>query len=117
MEIVDLSPELEVPYLTCLKDPWSEALDASDRKRPWLADRLEKGLRVKLAIDTDAKPAGLIQYRPIGYGFFWMSVPGRIQATPLRDRPYRRPRRLPSANQLRHSDWPEARPAKDGGCA
>lgn len=65
MEIVDLSPEHEGSYLRCLED-WSDDMaDAGDHKARWYDRMRDRGLRVKLALDGQGVPIGMIQYLPI----------------------------------------------------
>ena len=65
MQVVDLSEEHKELYLMCLEE-WSEDMkDAGDRKRDWLARMIERGLRVKLAVDERGIVGGMIQYAPI----------------------------------------------------
>ncbi len=65
VKIVDLSAEYEDSYVRCLED-WSGEMDeAGDHKSRWYRTMRERGLRVKLAIDGDDRPVGMIQYVPI----------------------------------------------------
>lgn len=65
MEIVDLSLEYEDSYLRCLED-WSCEMDeAGDHKVRWYQQMRDRGLRVKLALDDQRRPVGMIQYLPI----------------------------------------------------
>lgn len=65
MEIVDLSPEYEDSYFRCLED-WSDEMDeAGDHKSHWYRKMRDRGLRVKLAVDDQDRPVGMIQYVPI----------------------------------------------------
>ena len=65
MEIVDLSPEYEDSYFRCLED-WSDEIDeAGDHKSRWYRKMRDRGLRVKLAVDEQHHPVGMIQYVPI----------------------------------------------------
>ena len=65
MEIVDLSAEYEASYFRCLED-WSDEIDAAgDHKETWYRKMTERGLRVKLALDDQDRPIGMIQYVPI----------------------------------------------------
>ena len=65
MEIVDLSPEYEDSYLVCLEDWSGEMEEAGDHKARWYRTMRDRGLRVKLAINEDDRPIGMIQYLPI----------------------------------------------------
>ncbi len=52
-------------YLVCLED-WSEEMhEAGDHKAGWYVQMRDQGLRVKLAVDDDDRPIGMIQYLPI----------------------------------------------------
>ena len=65
MEIVDLSAKYEDSYLVCLED-WSDEMEeAGDHKARWYRTMRDRGLRVKLAINEDDRPIGMIQYLPI----------------------------------------------------
>ena len=65
MKIADLSAKYEDSYLHCLED-WSDEIDeAGDHKAHWYRKMSERGLRVKLAVDDDDRPVGMIQYLPI----------------------------------------------------
>ena len=65
MEIVDLSAKFEDSYLVCLED-WSDEMEeAGDHKARWYRTMRDRGLRVKLAINEDDRPIGMIQYLPI----------------------------------------------------
>lgn len=58
--------ERDLPtYLVCLED-WSEEMhEAGDHKARWYAQMRDEGLRVKLAVDDEDRPVGMIQYLPI----------------------------------------------------
>jgi len=64
MQIVDLSPEHYDAYFNCLSDGTSEFLIGACRKREWFKHASERGLRVKLALNDDRKPVGMVQYGP-----------------------------------------------------
>lgn len=65
MKFTDLSAKYEDSYLSCLED-WSGEMDeAGDHKAGWYSKMGQRGLRVKLAIDDDDRPIGMIQYLPI----------------------------------------------------
>jgi len=65
MKIVDLSKEYEPSYFVCLED-WSEEMkEACSHKEIWYNEMKEKGLRVKLALDSDGKAVGMIEYLPV----------------------------------------------------
>lgn len=63
--IIDLPPRHEQSYFVCLEDWSSEMAEANDLKRDWYADARTHGLRVKLAVDADDRPLGMIQYLPV----------------------------------------------------
>ncbi|MEN8114959.1 MAG: GNAT family N-acetyltransferase, partial [Actinomycetota bacterium] len=65
MEIVDLSAELEDSYFHCLEDWSDEMKEAGDHKTRWYDKMRDRGLRVKLAVDEQGRPIGMIQYLPI----------------------------------------------------
>ncbi|MEN8235062.1 MAG: GNAT family N-acetyltransferase, partial [Actinomycetota bacterium] len=65
MEIVDLSAEFEDSYFHCLEDWSAEMKEAGDHKARWYHKMRDRGLRVKLAIDDERRPIGMIQYLPI----------------------------------------------------
>jgi len=65
MRVVDLAPEQEALYCSCLED-WSEEMrEAGDHKARWLERMRGRGLRVKLALDDGGVVGGMIQYLPI----------------------------------------------------
>ncbi len=69
MPIIDLTPEYENLYFTCLED-WSEEMqEAGDHKARWAKRMQDRDLRVKPALTGDHKVAGMIQYCPIEYSF------------------------------------------------
>lgn len=65
MEIVDLAPQYEDSYLVCLEDWSAEMEEAGEHKARWYAKMRDRGLRVKLALDAEGRPVGMIQYLPI----------------------------------------------------
>ncbi len=64
-KIVDLPSEHEASYLVCLEDWSDEMAESGDHKARWYATMRERGLRVKLAMDGEGRPIGMIQYLPI----------------------------------------------------
>jgi GNAT superfamily N-acetyltransferase len=66
MRIIDLTPEYEHLYLTCL-EPWSEEMaEAGDHKARWYREHRSRGLVVKLAIDDDdGAVVGMVQALPV----------------------------------------------------
>lgn len=69
MKIIDLTPEFENLYFVCLEDWSDEMKEAADHKAKWYSQMKSKGLRVKLAQDSDGVICGMIQYIPIQYSF------------------------------------------------
>jgi GNAT superfamily N-acetyltransferase len=66
MEIIDLTDKYHEQYFCCL-ETWSDEMkEAGDHKRIWFDEMIEKGLRVKLAVEDDTA-CGMIQYIPIEY--------------------------------------------------
>lgn len=65
MQVVDLSPEHERVYFVCLEDWSDEVKEAGDHKEQWYREMTLKGLRVKLALDDNGQPGGMIEYLPI----------------------------------------------------
>ena len=52
-------------YLVCLEDWSSEMDEAGDHKARWYEQACARGLRVKLALDDEDRPLGMIQYVPV----------------------------------------------------
>lgn len=69
MKVIDLSPEHQAPYFECLEDWSDEIKEAGEHKACWYRKYLDKGLRVKLALDNNGKAGGMIQYLPIEESF------------------------------------------------
>jgi GNAT superfamily N-acetyltransferase len=65
MKIIDLTPENEKSYFLCLEDWSADAKEAGNRRELWYGKMRDKGLRVKLALDDQGIPGGMIQYLPI----------------------------------------------------
>ena len=70
MEILDLNQEHENAYFCCLEDWSDEIKEAGNHKTCWYRIMKDKGLRVKLAKDTDGHIVGMIQYLPIEISIF-----------------------------------------------
>ncbi|MBC2763273.1 MAG: GNAT family N-acetyltransferase [ANME-2 cluster archaeon] len=69
MNVIDLADEHQQLYFMCLED-WSEEIkEAGTRKELWYKGMVEKGLRVKLALDDGGQVGGMIQYGPIEHSF------------------------------------------------
>ena len=65
MKIIDLTKEYEPLYFVCLED-WSDDMkEAGNHKEPWYRSMLDKGLRVKLALNDSGKAVGMIEYLPV----------------------------------------------------
>ena len=69
MKIVDLTEEYEDSYFVCLEDWSDEIREAGNHKEHWYQQMKDKGLGVKLALNDEGKPVGMIQYIPIEYSF------------------------------------------------
>jgi GNAT superfamily N-acetyltransferase len=65
VHVVDLPDRHLGSYLVCLEDWSSEMAEAGDHKARWYEAAGEQGLRVKLAVDDQDRPLGMIQYGPI----------------------------------------------------
>lgn len=65
VQIVDLAERHLASYLVCLEDWSSEMEEAGDHKARWYDKARNEGLRVKLALDGQDRPLGMIQYAPI----------------------------------------------------
>lgn len=65
MRIVDLRDQYVDSYCVCLEGWSSEMQEAGDHKARWFEKMRDRGLRVKLALDDDGRPIGMIQYVPI----------------------------------------------------
>lgn len=69
MKIVDLTEEHEGNYFVCLEDWSDEIREAGNHKEHWYQKMKDKGLGVKLALNDEEKPVGMIQYIPIEDSF------------------------------------------------
>lgn len=65
VQIVDLPDRHVASYLVCLEDWSDEMREAGDHKARWYEAMQHEGLRVKVAVDLDDRPVGMIQYVPI----------------------------------------------------
>lgn len=65
IQIIDLPDRHEGSYLVCLEDWSSEMAEAGEHKARWYESARDRGLRVKLAVDDEDRPVGMIQYVPI----------------------------------------------------
>ncbi|MCD4765382.1 MAG: GNAT family N-acetyltransferase [Methanosarcinales archaeon] len=69
MNVIDLADDHLQLYFMCLED-WSEEIkEAGTRKELWYKGMVDKGLRVKLALDDGGQVGGMIQYGPIEHSF------------------------------------------------
>lgn len=64
MHIIDLTPAYRATYLACLKD-WEADPVLMEHKGRWHDGMVDKGLRVKLALNDAGQAAGMVQYLPI----------------------------------------------------
>lgn len=69
IHIIDLSEETKNDYFTCLEEWSDEMKDGVCRKECWYNAMLEKGLRVKLALNDAGVVAGMIHYAPIEHSW------------------------------------------------
>ena len=69
MEVIDIAPEHEGTYFTCLEDWSDEMKEAGDHKQKWYLQMKDRGLRVKLALDDRGVVGGMIQYVPVETSF------------------------------------------------
>ena len=69
MKIVNLTEKYENYYFVCLEDWSDEIKEAGNHKEQWYLKMKDKGLCVKLALNDEGKPVGMIQYLPIEYSF------------------------------------------------
>ena len=65
VRVVDLPERHLGSYLVCLEDWSSEMDEAGDLKARWYEKARDRGLRVKLALDDEDRPLGMVQYVPI----------------------------------------------------
>lgn len=69
MKIVDLNKDYENDYFVCIEDWSDEMKEAGNHKELWYRKMKDKGLGVKLALNDEGRPVGMIQYIPIEYSF------------------------------------------------
>lgn len=69
MKIVSLTEEYEDNYFVCLEDWSDEIREAGNHKQLWFQKMKDKGLGVKLALNEESKPVGMIQYIPIEHSY------------------------------------------------
>ncbi len=65
MTIIDLTEKYENSYCMCLEEWSDEMKEAGGYKKSWLEKKKKKGLRVKLALNEEKQPVGMIHYVPI----------------------------------------------------
>lgn len=70
MKIIDLTPEFEKQYFSCLEDWSDEVKEAGNHKECWYNKIRAKNLRVKLALDDNGTVGGMIQYLPVELSAF-----------------------------------------------
>lgn len=69
IKIIDLNEDHQHSYFVCLDD-WSEEMkEAGTHKELWYRQMKDKGLGVKLALDSEGRLGGMIQYIPIEHSF------------------------------------------------
>ena len=69
MEIFELKEEYKKSYFVCFEDWSDEMKEAGNHKEVWYQKMKDLGLGVKIALNDDGQPAGMIQYIPIEYSF------------------------------------------------
>ncbi len=62
--IIDLEPRHEPLFAKCLEDRLPEVIEAGGHRARWIQRMKERGLGVKLAVDDNDVPVGMIQYVP-----------------------------------------------------
>ena len=65
MKVIDLAEEHRDLFAVCLEDWSPEVREAGPGRACWVEHYLERGLRVKLAVDEAGTVGGMIQYLPI----------------------------------------------------
>jgi GNAT superfamily N-acetyltransferase len=65
MSVIDLADAHRDSYFHCLEDWSDEMKESGGHKATWYSKYKDKGLRVKIAVDDDGHPGGMIQYLPI----------------------------------------------------
>ena len=69
VEIVNLTEETKPRYFVCLEE-WNEQLNGvKSIKEDWYNKMKDKGLRVKLAKNTENEITGMIEYMPVEYSY------------------------------------------------
>jgi GNAT superfamily N-acetyltransferase len=69
LKIIDLTKDHEQLYFCCLEDWSDEIKEGGSHKETWFSKMKDKGLSVKLAVDDNGEPGGMIQYLPIEQSF------------------------------------------------
>ena len=72
MKIVNITPETENQYFCCLEEWSDEIKEAGDTKQKWYRQMIDKGLKVKFAVDDNDIIGGMIQYIPIEHSIYNM---------------------------------------------
>jgi GNAT superfamily N-acetyltransferase len=67
MKIINLEEKYLTSYFMCLEEWSDEMKESGNHKKNWYENMKDKGLRVKLAVNDEEKPVGMIQYVPIEY--------------------------------------------------
>ena len=65
MKVIDLTDTHKNLYFMCLEDWSDEIKESGNHKELWYNKMLNKGLRVKLAVDDKGEVGGMIQYLPL----------------------------------------------------
>jgi len=65
--IIDLPEDLQHLYFLCLEDWSKEMSEVEVYKKKWFEKMKNRGLCVKIALDSRDVPGGMIQYYPIEY--------------------------------------------------
>lgn len=69
MKVIDLSEEHKDLFCLCLEDWSDDANEAGPKRRQWVDQCQQYGLRAKLAVDDNGVVGGMIQYLPIERSF------------------------------------------------
>ncbi len=67
--VTDPSPEHLFSYTHCLEEESEDIRESGEHKACWFEKYKARGLRVKLALDSEGVPVGMIQYLPIESSF------------------------------------------------
>lgn len=69
MQIVELTDDLKLAYFHCLEDWSSEIKEGISHKEKWYNRMKDKGLGVRIALNEEKQPVGMIHYIPIEFSF------------------------------------------------